>query len=146
MVPIYPPHGPQDMERFRQLKRDERAYLRFALEFYSFILDKRPQQAEALELAANHFTTLGYYTDGLLVDQRLAQIRPKDPNVMYNLGCSFSLIGRPDDAIETLHKAVLNGYEDYKHMAEDEDLAALRHDPRFHELILSMKVMLADEE
>lgn len=139
MASVYPPHGPQDMERLRKLKREDREYLRFSLEFCSQILDARPGQAEALEVAANHLTALGFYTDGLLLDQRLVQIRPADPNVYYNLGCSFALIGRMDDAMAALNKAVENGYRDYRHMATDDDLAALRHDPRFEDLLLAVK-------
>lgn len=139
MVPVYPPHGPQDMERFRRLKREEREYLRFSLEFCSDILLKRPEQTEALELAANHFTALGFYTDGLLLDQRLARIRPEDPNVQYNLACSFALVGHHDDALYALKKAVGYGYRDHRHMERDEDLAGLRHNPEFEELIRSVR-------
>lgn len=139
MASIYPPHGPQDMERFRKLHRKEREYIRFSLEFYSLILDSRPEQTEALELAANHFTAMGFYTDGLLLDQRLAQIRPEDPNVQYNLACSFALIGHYDDALYALQKAVKYGYRDYAHMMADEDLAALKHNPLFEELLLSVR-------
>lgn len=135
MPSLYPPHGPQDVERFRRLKKEERDYLGFSLEFCSDILDLRPKHAEALEMAANHLTALGFYTDGLLADQRLAQLRPRDPNVHYNLGCSFALIGRADDALYALGKAVDNGYRDHGHMAADKDLAALKHDPRFGALL-----------
>ena len=135
MVPIFPPRGPQDEARCRSLKREDREYFLFCLEFCSEILLKRPDQIEALEMAANHFTALGYYTDGLMLDQRLAMLKPRDPAVLYNLGCSFALIGRPDDAILTLARAVQYGYGDYRHMADDRDLSSLRADARFGELL-----------
>jgi hypothetical protein len=135
MVSIFPPHGPQDEARCRSLKSEERDYILFCLEFCSEILLKRPEQIEALEMAANHFTALGYYTDGLLLDQRLAMLRPRDPGVLYNLACSFALIGRADDAILTLSRAVQHGYADHKHMADDRDLSSLRGDARFGELL-----------
>ncbi len=139
MVPIFPPHGPQDEARCRALKGEEREYFLFCLEFCSEILLKRPEQLEALEMAANHFTDLGYYTDGLMLDQRLALLKPRDPGVLYNLGCSFALIGRPDDAIITLSRAVQHGYADYRHMADDRDLSSLRGDSRFRELLSIME-------
>ena len=42
MVPIFPPHGPQDEARFQSMKRDERDYSLFCLEFCSALLDRRP--------------------------------------------------------------------------------------------------------
>lgn len=146
MLSIYPPHGPQDMERFRRLKREEREYIQFSLEFCCFILERRPEQAEALEMAANHFTALGFYTDGLLLDQRLVQLRPRDPTAHYNLACSFALIGRHDDALYALKKAVECGYNDHRHMAADEDLAALKHNPLFEQLILLIKTQRKSEK
>lgn len=139
MTPIFPPHGPQDEARFRAVKREERDYSLFCVEFCSEILCRRPAQLEALEMAANHFTALGYYSDGLLLDQRLAMLRPRDPGVLYNLGCSFALIGQHDDAIITLSRAVRFGYDDHRHMANDKDLSSLRGDPRFGELLRTMQ-------
>lgn len=139
MVPIFPPHGPQDEARFQSVKREERDYSLFCLEFCSAILDRRPAQLEALEMAANHFTALGYYTDGLLLDQRLAMLRPHDPGVLYNLGCSFALIGQVDDAILTLSRAIRFGYDDHHHMASDKDLSSLRSDARFKDLLATME-------
>lgn len=135
MVPIFPAHGPQDEARYRSVKREDREYSLFCLEFCSAVLLRRPEQIEALEMAANHFTALGYYTDGLLLDQRLALLKPRDPGVLYNLACSFALIGHVDDAILTLSRAVRFGYHDHRHMAEDKDLSSLRDDPRFRELL-----------
>ncbi len=138
MVSIFPPHGPHDEARFRSVKREEREYSLFCLEFCSDILNGRPVQVEALEMAANHFTALGYYTDGLMLDQRLAMLKPRDPGILYNLGCSFALVGKADDAILTLMRAVRYGYRDRKHMAGDKDLFSLREDPRFKALLATM--------
>lgn len=139
MASIYPPQGPQDDKRYQSVKREERDYIVFCLEFCSHILEKRPDHIEALELAANHFTELGYYEDGLRLDQSLARIRPTDPGVLYNLGCSFALTGRADEAILALSRAVKNGYGNHRHMASDRDLENVRGDSRFRELISLMR-------
>lgn len=135
MISIFPPHGPRDEARFHSVKREEREYSLFCLEFCSDILGKRPAQLEALEMAANHFTALGYYTDGLLLDQRLAMLRPGDPGILYNLGCSFALVGSVNDALVSLTRAVKFGYSDRKHMQNDQDLVSIRGDERFKQLI-----------
>ena len=139
MAPIFPPQGPKDGKRFQALKREEREYLLFCLDFCSRILEIRPMHIEALELAANHYTELGYYHDGLRLDERLLALKPDDPGILYNLGCSLALNGRPDDAILTLSRAVRRGYLDYRHMATDHDLRSLRHEPRFRELLQLME-------
>lgn len=139
MPSIFPPVGPHDEARFQSVKREEREYLWFCLEFCGRILDRRPSHLEALEMAANHYTELGYYNDGLMLDERLADLRPGDPGILYNLACSLALTGRVDDAILTLSRAVQNGYGDHRHMAADRDLAPVRDDPRFRQLIALME-------
>ena len=139
MASIFPPHGPRDDERWKGNSRDEREYSLFCLEFCSAILDRRPEQFEALEMAANHFTQLGYYADGLRLDERLARLRPDDSGVLYNIACSFALVGRGDDALLALSRAVKNGYRNHRHMAKDEDLASLHEDERFKRLLRLMR-------
>ncbi len=136
MDSIFPPSGTQDQSRPLQIENDrEREYLWFCLEFCGRVLERRPVHPEALELAANNYTALGYFADGLRLDERLAALRPDDPGVLYNLSCSLALTGRRDEALRQLAGAVEKGYRDHKHMASDQDLAPLRGDPRFHELI-----------
>ncbi len=138
MEPIYPPSGPQDAVRYSTVKKEDREYLAFCLEFCAIVLKQRPNHLEALELAANQFTALGYYQDGLKMDERLVKLRPRDPNILYNFACSLALTGRRDDAILALVHAVNAGYNDYRHMQADKDLGAVRHDPRFIELLFMM--------
>ncbi|MCC8179737.1 MAG: hypothetical protein LIP23_02330 [Planctomycetes bacterium] len=131
MGAIFPPTGSQDQPRFKALEQAEREYMLFALELCDTILSGRPEHVEALELAANHLTELGYYADGLELDRRLALLHPDNPAILYNLSCSLSLTGKVEEALATLGRAVDNGYDDFSHMAKDEDLAALRTEPRF---------------
>lgn len=135
MTGIFPPAGEQNAARPRRLKPEERDYLWFCLEFCDRILRLRPRHVEALSSAANHLTALGYYEDGLAVDRRLAALLPNDPGVLYNLACSLALTGGRDEAIDCLRRAVAAGYDDSRHMAADDDLAAVHGDPRFEELL-----------
>lgn len=135
MFRIFPPAGEQDKQRYQSVESGERDYLWFCLEFCNTVLTKRPHHLEALEMAANHFTDLGYYADGLRLDERLAALKPDDPGILYNLSCSLALIGRVEDAFAILARAVAKGYRDYRHMSTDRDLAPLREDPRFSDLL-----------
>jgi hypothetical protein len=72
--------------------------------------------------------------DGLMVDLELARLCPRESDVWYNLGCSYALAGRSDDALAALTSAVQLGYQDFHWMMQDEDLRSLRADPRFLKL------------
>jgi hypothetical protein len=135
MKSIYPPSGEQDAERYSTLTKEERSYMWYALEFCGAVLSRRSEHIEALELAANHLTALGYYADGLRLDRRLALIKPGEPGVLYNLACSLALTGNHGEALDTLSRAVEAGYSDFRHMSEDCDLAPLRNEERFLSLI-----------
>lgn len=139
MSPIFPPHGPRDEARWRSNSADEQSYSLFCLEFCSDILSRRPEQYEALEAAANHYTQLGYYADGLGLDERLVRMRPDDPGVLYNIACSFALTAHNEEAITALTQAVCQGYTNHRHAAKDGDLATLRGDPRFQQLLSAMR-------
>lgn len=53
----------------------------------------------------------------------------------YNAACSFALAGKTDRALESLRSAINAGFTSVDHVRRDEDLASLRDDPRFDELL-----------
>jgi Tfp pilus assembly protein PilF/dienelactone hydrolase len=59
--------------------------------------------------------------------------------VEYNIGCAFALAGRKDDALERLRRAIDAGYGTRAQFLADDDLASLRGDPRFEELLARLK-------
>ena len=130
--------GPVDGERLAALPWDEREYFEFAVSLCGGVLDKRPRQTDALSLAATALTALGRYEAGLVFDRRLAAIRPDDLMVLYNLACSLSLTGGADAAFDVLAEAVRHGYRDARHLRHDPDLAPIRGDPRFGELLTAI--------
>lgn len=56
-------------------------------------------------------------------------------NPLYNSACASALAGDRRPALDMLERAILAGYSGSDHMIEDADLAALRDEPRFKELI-----------
>jgi Flp pilus assembly protein TadD len=83
-----------------------------------------------------HLLTLkGRYQEGLQVDKRLVTLRAHDALAHYNLACSYALLKRGEPALKTLRRAVELGYRDFRYMREDRDLDAIRHDPRFRQLL-----------
>ncbi|MFO0572084.1 MAG: site-2 protease family protein [Polyangiaceae bacterium] len=52
----------------------------------------------------------------------------------YNAACACSRLGRVDAGIEWLERAVTSGFADAAQLDADDDIAALRADPRFQEI------------
>ena len=109
--------------------------LDFELDFYSGILARHPDYVDVLRLMGNLLTLKGRYAEGLEVDRRLVRLRPEDALAHYNLACSYALLKKPEKSLEILRRAVELGYRDFRYMREDHDLDAIRHDPRFRQLL-----------
>jgi tetratricopeptide (TPR) repeat protein len=111
----------------------------FTIWFLEGILEKYPSYVECLMLLGNAYTGDGMYEKGLKVDLKLARLRPDDPLVRYNLACSFSLLGRFKQALESLGKAIDLGYNDLHHLEDDSDLDSLREEDDYKLLIDKLK-------
>jgi len=107
----------------------------FEMAFYESVVRRQADYWEVLALLGNHYTAEKRYREGLAVDRRLAQLRPDDPLVFYNLACSYSLVGWIPSALKALERSLALGYRDFKHMMRDRDLETLRKDKRFESLL-----------
>jgi hypothetical protein len=79
------------------------------------------------------------YEEGLKADLKLARLRSKDPLVHYNLACSFALMGRLNESLASLEKAIDLGYGDLVHLQNDSDLDNLRDEDGYKALINKLK-------
>ena len=113
----------------------EQTQLDFELEFFGGILNRYPDYVDVLRVQGNNLTIKGRFAEGLKIDKRLVKLRPTDPLIHYNLACSYALLNRKDQAIVTLRRAVELGYRDFRYLRQDKDLEAIRHDPRFRQLL-----------
>ena len=123
--------------------RASRRDLDIKIRFMEGLVRRDPDYVDALQLLGDHYTQHGRYTDGLKVDEHLAQLEPHDPLVFYNLACSCSLIGQFDRAAFALQKALQLGYRDFNWLARDPDLRELRRQPIYRDIqnkIRQMKV------
>ncbi len=107
----------------------------FEIAFYEGIIHKQPNFIEALGALGDLYTKKGDYHKGLVIDEKLAQLKPDDPIVLYNLACSYSLLKDIDKALDVIKQAVKCGYDEFEYLLEDEDLTNLQKDPRFKRYI-----------
>jgi len=128
--------GPEHTSTSNPLARvAEQSQLDFEIDFFGHILEHKADYVDVLRVMGNNLTLKGHYTQGLVIDKRLVQLRPNDPLAHYNLACSYALLKRPDQALRTLRRAVELGYRDFRYMREDHDLDSIRHDARFRQLL-----------
>lgn len=103
----------------------------FEIDFYEGLLQKKSDFYDAMILLGDLYTRVGRYHDGLAMDEKLYQLDPENPVILYNLACSYSLTDQIDLSFRSLKKAVNCGYDDFYHMEHDGDLENLRKDRRF---------------
>jgi tetratricopeptide (TPR) repeat protein len=104
------------------------------IQFMEGLIRRDPEFVDALRLLGDHYTQRGRFVEGLEVDQKLSLLEPRNPFVFYNLACSYSLIGKLDEAADALHKAIRLGYRDFRWLAKDPDLGKLRKHPLYRRI------------
>ena len=116
---------------------EERAR-RIEVEFLEGVRARLPAHSAVVESLGCLYTEMGRYQDGLRADRELAQMEPDSPNAWYNLACSLSLTGQPDDAFAALEKAIALGYDDAEWMQDDDDFEPIKKDPRFARILAQL--------
>lgn len=105
------------------------------LKFLEGVHRRLPNNLQVLHALGHLYTRAGRFTEGLAVDLRLVDLQPEEPVNWYNLACSCALTGMRSVALAALALAIDLGYKDADWMLQDEDLASLRQDPSFKELV-----------
>ena len=118
----------------KKLTPHQQRELDVAIHFLEGVVRRDPEYVDALQLLGDDYTRRGKFQAGLDVDTRLAQLRPDDPLVYYNLACSYSLTSQIDAAVAALDRALNLGYRDFQWLSRDPDLRALRKHPLFENI------------
>jgi hypothetical protein len=64
-----------------------------------------------------------------------AKTGQEDPQIHYNLACTYVRLGDKASAIKSLQRAVALGFADPTQLATDRDLATLREEPEFKKVV-----------
>lgn len=75
-------------------------------------------------------------------DPHWARMPDLGQNTLYNLACAYSLLGKKDQALAALREVIDSGFTNYKHLAEDPDLANIRQEPEFRRLLAGVTARL----
>ena len=104
---------------------------------YDTILDLRPDDVEALSYKADAVLEMQEPLWAISLCQRALKLAPENGHAHYQLACAYAEIGRWDDAVTTLQKAI-NISEAYKDDASvDPSFEQLRDHESFRKLILT---------
>ena len=99
-------------------------------------LELVPEDVRARILLANNLACSGQDADESIRHlQTAVALRPGDPNTLYNAACTYGILGKKTEALETFKKAVDTGYSNLNWAAKDSDLDCLRDDPEFQKLV-----------
>ena len=109
--------------------------LEFDIDFFERLLVRKADSVEVLRILAELVSRKGLVKRAVELDRRLVELMPDDFLARYNLACSLALAGRPDEAMKSLSKAILLGYDDLAHLEVDPDLDSLRERPDFRALL-----------
>ncbi|MDH3291608.1 MAG: protein kinase [Gemmatimonadota bacterium] len=117
-----------------RVKEAEAAYER-ALAAVEKHLTLRPGDARALTLGAGCLARLGRGEEGIAWTDRALAIDSTDPVVVYAAACVHAVLGRDDEALDGLERALDAGFGNKGWIRNDPDFASLREHPRFLALL-----------
>ncbi len=86
---------------------------------------------------ALHF--LGRDKEALEWQDSLAAKLHDDPGTYYDQACLYSRMGRTEDAVKAIKTALERGYNNFRHIADDDDLDPIRNIPEFVSLVEKYK-------
>ena len=99
-------------------------------------LELVPEDVRARVLLAATLGSLGQDAEESVRHlQTAVALRPGDSNILYNAACTYGVIGKKAEALETLKKSFVAGYGNPNWAAKDPDLKCLHDDPEFQKLV-----------
>jgi len=133
----YNTHVPymQALERLGRKKEAESVRARM-VEVLRKQLEVVPEDVRARILLATNLASL-HEDEGEIMRhlQTAVALRPGDPGTLYNAACTYGVLGKKAEALETVKKAFAAGYSNRDWAAKDTDLSCLHDDPEFQKLV-----------
>lgn len=90
------------------------------------------------------------YAEAIPLMESILKEYPNVPQLVvmleYNMACSYSRLGKKEEALNHLEKSVSTGIFNLDHMAKDEDLDAVRKMPRYSEICANAQKMIDDQQ
>jgi len=97
-------------------------------------LKQVPEDARARILLATDYAELGRVDDSLKELQLALTLRANEASILYNAACTYAMLNRKKEALDTLRSAWEAGFKDSTWARRDPDLTILHDDPDFQRM------------
>ncbi len=97
-------------------------------------LEMVPEDVRARILLSANLAHFGEAEESVRHLQTAVALRPNDGSTLYNAACTYGVLEKKVEALETLKKAFAAGYSNRNWAARDSDLNCLHDDPEFQKL------------
>src|SRR5277367_6058972 len=125
----------QSLERLGRKKEAEHVRDRMT-KVLRLQLERVPEDVRARVLLATNLAYYGQDADEAIRHLKTAvALRPNDPNTLYNAACTYGVLGRKAEALETIKRTFAAGYGNTNWAANDSDLDCLHDEPEFRKLV-----------
>jgi Flp pilus assembly protein TadD len=94
-----------------------------------------PEDARARVLLSAFYAQFGKVENAIWELEKAIEIRPRDPNLLYNAACSYGVMNMKVMALKMLKRAVELGFANRDWLQRDPDLNCLHGDPEFERLV-----------
>ncbi|MGB7434776.1 MAG: protein kinase [Candidatus Acidiferrum sp.] len=123
------------LERLGRKKEAEHVQERF-LKVLRQQLELVPEDVRARILLATQLASFKEHGDEAIRHlQTAVALRPNDPSTLYNAACTYGVLGKRTEALETVKKSFAAGYSNREWAANDTDLDCLHDDPEFQKMV-----------
>jgi tetratricopeptide (TPR) repeat protein len=129
--------------RWTDLKRKARearagrdqAKVRRAAERFDLLAARTPRDGRALYDVGRDLLKYADYDRAARAFVAAAEAGVREGTSFYNAACARALANRKQEALDLLQRSLDAGFDDPDHLREDDDLDALRAEPRFPQLV-----------
>jgi serine/threonine protein kinase/Flp pilus assembly protein TadD len=101
-------------------------------------LELNPDDARAWNLGGVILATLNETEKAIEFMRTSVKIDPDDPQLLYNVACTYAVLGSTEEALTSLEHAVDKGYGHKDWLLHDPDFGSLRETPRFKAIVEGM--------
>lgn len=128
---------------FRALGRaaDAREAFRDCIRKVEDHLQLHPDDVRAVYMGSGALVGVDERNRALEWADRALAMDPEEPAVIYNVACTYALLGQTKRAIDCLEKALRQGFGHKEWMEHDPDLESLRDHARFRELMWELEAL-----